>query len=134
MANSTANKKKKNKSEKGSKSLYIVEENIYGRGFSDDQSIEFALMEFLAFLFGLEMIDGYSSRLESVGHMMSLRSIALLDKRNCYVEFYTIMQYSIVNLFRTTLQAIYGRYGGIIIWIFILTNIMKIIKINFQNM
>ena len=55
MANSTANKKKKNKSEKGSKSLYIVEENIYGRGFSDDQSIEFALMEFLAFLFGLEM-------------------------------------------------------------------------------
>lgn len=72
MANQTTNKKKKNKSENGSNSLYIVEERIYGRGFSSEESIEFALMEFLAFLFGLEKIDGYSSRLEGVGHMMSL--------------------------------------------------------------
>ncbi|MDY2797652.1 MAG: hypothetical protein SOV16_00455 [Anaerobiospirillum succiniciproducens] len=46
------------------KQRYFVEERMFGRGFSGEQSMELTFAEFLAFYFGIKEVDGFRSRFD----------------------------------------------------------------------
>lgn len=68
---------KDNNSEKSSKGKqrYCIEESIFGRGFSPEESVEFTFMEFLTFLFGITPDECDGSRLDYVARKLASATI-----------------------------------------------------------